>query len=179
MLFVWKWTNNDLLRMLSISYELSRECSFLGMYLFLSMISSRKLLVFDISGRQKKKTLFSKCFLICSSLKILLAMRMVQSGCFGEALSLHKEIWSGAQKMEKRNYTQRTSKFIWMGFAKCFSRCEFKFMENIIKQVLEEANQTPLDVAWKTRSYQWHGWYIWHWWNRKNNFDKRDYNQIF
>ncbi|WMV32234.1 hypothetical protein MTR67_025619, partial [Solanum verrucosum] len=74
---------------------------------------STKLLVFDI------------CFLICSSLKILLAMRM-----------------------EKRITTLREppNLFGW-DLRNVANRCEFKFMENIIKQVLQEANQTPLDVA--------------------------------
>lgn len=75
-------------------------------------------------------------------------MRMVQSGCFGEALSVHKERLSWAEKMEKRITTLREppNLFGW-DLQNVANRCEFKFMENIIKQVLQEANQTPLDVA--------------------------------
>ncbi|KAH0748038.1 hypothetical protein KY290_027270 [Solanum tuberosum] len=73
---------------------------------------------------------------------------MVQSGCFGEALSVHKERLSWAQKMENRITTLREPPNLsgW-DLQNVANRCEFKFMENIIKQVLQEANQTPLDVA--------------------------------
>uniref|UniRef100_M1AGQ3 NBS-coding resistance gene protein n=1 Tax=Solanum tuberosum TaxID=4113 RepID=M1AGQ3_SOLTU len=56
---------------------------------------------------------------------------------FGEALTIHKEPLFGAHKCTTPNLSPNVEA----------DGHEFKFVENIIKQVLQEVNQTPLDVG--------------------------------
>ncbi|KAK4717813.1 hypothetical protein R3W88_016151 [Solanum pinnatisectum] len=56
---------------------------------------------------------------------------------FGEALAIHKEPLFGARKCTTPNLSPIIEA----------DGHESKFVENIIKQVLQEVNQTPLDVG--------------------------------
>lgn len=83
---------------------------------------------------------------------------------FGEALGIHKEPLFGAHKCTTPNVDADGH--------------ESKFVENIVKQVVQEVNHTPLDVGdTHVKDIELllrndfdetsHGW---HWWNRKNKF---------
>ncbi|XP_059296933.1 disease resistance protein Roq1-like isoform X2 [Lycium ferocissimum] len=71
-----------------------------------------------------------------------------QTGCFGEALAEHKERF-GTERTEKWTaaLTEAANLSGW-DLQNVANGYEFKFMENIIEQVLQELNQTPLDIAW-------------------------------
>ncbi|KAH0637519.1 hypothetical protein KY289_037434 [Solanum tuberosum] len=71
-----------------------------------------------------------------------------QTGSFGEALAKHKERSIGAERMEKWKaaLTEAANLSGW-DLRNIADGHESKFIESIIKQVLQEANQTPLDVA--------------------------------
>lgn len=64
-------------------------------------------------------------------------------------LSIHKEQLFGAQRTEKWTTTLREATNLsgW-NLRNVASGHQSIFLENIIKQVLQEVNQTPLDVAW-------------------------------
>ncbi|XP_055829808.1 uncharacterized protein LOC129899055 isoform X2 [Solanum dulcamara] len=57
---------------------------------------------------------------------------------FGEALAIHKEPLFGAQRIHKCAWDLQNFP----------DGHKSKFVENIIKQVLQEVNQIPLNVAW-------------------------------
>ncbi|KAH0640630.1 hypothetical protein KY285_037216 [Solanum tuberosum] len=71
-----------------------------------------------------------------------------QTGSFGEALAKHKERLFGAERVEKWKaaLTEAANLSGW-DLRNIVDGHESKFIESIIKQVLQEANQTPLDVA--------------------------------
>uniref|UniRef100_M1CI84 ATP binding protein n=3 Tax=Solanum tuberosum TaxID=4113 RepID=M1CI84_SOLTU len=71
-----------------------------------------------------------------------------QTGSFDEALAKHKERFVGAERMEKWKaaLTEAANLSGW-DLRNVADGHEAKFIENIIKQVLREVNQTPLDVA--------------------------------
>ncbi|KAL3360075.1 hypothetical protein AABB24_016530 [Solanum stoloniferum] len=71
-----------------------------------------------------------------------------QTGSFGEALAKHKERLFGAERMEKWKaaLTEAASLSGW-DLQNMADGHESKFIGSIIKQVLQEVNQTPLDVA--------------------------------
>ncbi|KAK6781250.1 hypothetical protein RDI58_023434 [Solanum bulbocastanum] len=71
-----------------------------------------------------------------------------QTGSFGEALIKHKERSFGAERMEKWKaaLTEAANLSGW-DLRNVADGHESKFIESIIKQVLQEVNQTPLDVA--------------------------------
>ncbi|XP_060179975.1 disease resistance protein RUN1-like [Lycium barbarum] len=71
-----------------------------------------------------------------------------QTGCFGEALATHK-VRFGAQKIEKWTsaLTEAANLSGW-DLQNVVDGHESKFIGSIIQQVLQEVNQTPLDVAW-------------------------------
>nr|XP_016457588.1 PREDICTED: disease resistance protein TAO1-like [Nicotiana tabacum] len=68
---------------------------------------------------------------------------------FGDALAKHKERPFGAQRVEKWRaaLTQAANLSGW-DLQNVTDGHESKFIEKIIQQVLQEVNQTPLDVAW-------------------------------
>ncbi|XP_059302373.1 disease resistance protein Roq1-like isoform X10 [Lycium ferocissimum] len=72
-----------------------------------------------------------------------------QTDCFGEALARHKQQSFGAQRMDKWKaaLTEAANLSGW-DLQNVANGHESKFIESIIKQVLQEVNQTPLDVAW-------------------------------
>ncbi|XP_059277143.1 disease resistance protein RUN1-like isoform X2 [Lycium ferocissimum] len=72
-----------------------------------------------------------------------------QNGCFGEALAMLKERSFGAQRMDKWTtaLTEAANLSGW-NLRNIADGHESRFIESIIKQVLQEVNQTPLDVAW-------------------------------
>ncbi|WMV48342.1 hypothetical protein MTR67_041727 [Solanum verrucosum] len=71
-----------------------------------------------------------------------------QTGSFGEALAKHKERLFGAERMEKWKaaLTEAANLSGW-DLRNMADGHESKFIGSIIKQVLQEVNQTPLDVA--------------------------------
>ncbi|KAH0739126.1 hypothetical protein KY290_037831 [Solanum tuberosum] len=71
-----------------------------------------------------------------------------QNGSFGEDLEKHKDRLFGAQRMEKWKaaLTEAANLSGW-DLRNVADGHESKFIESIIKQVLQEVNQTPLDVA--------------------------------
>ncbi|KAH0641304.1 hypothetical protein KY285_037890 [Solanum tuberosum] len=71
-----------------------------------------------------------------------------QTGTFDEALKKHKERLVGAERMEKWKaaLTEAASLSGW-DLQNMADGHESKFIGSIIKQVLQEVNQTPLDVA--------------------------------
>ncbi|KAH0739940.1 hypothetical protein KY290_038645 [Solanum tuberosum] len=71
-----------------------------------------------------------------------------QTGSFGEALAKHKERLFGAERMEKWKaaLTEAANLSGW-DLQNMADGHESKFIACIIKQVLQEVNQTPLDVA--------------------------------
>ncbi|XP_015170539.1 TMV resistance protein N-like [Solanum tuberosum] len=71
-----------------------------------------------------------------------------QTGSFGEALAKHKERSIGTERMEKWKaaLTEAANLSGW-DLRNVADGHESKFIESIIKQVLQEVNQTPLDVA--------------------------------
>ncbi|XP_049388265.1 disease resistance protein Roq1-like [Solanum stenotomum] len=71
-----------------------------------------------------------------------------QTGSFGEALEKHKERLFGTQRVEKWKaaLTEAANLSGW-DLRNIADGHESKFIESIIEQVLQEANQTPLDVA--------------------------------
>ncbi|XP_033509467.1 disease resistance protein RUN1-like isoform X2 [Nicotiana tomentosiformis] len=72
-----------------------------------------------------------------------------QTGIFGEALAKHKERLFGAQRVEKwRAALTEAANLSGWDLQNVADGHESKFIENIIQQVLQEVNQTPLDVAW-------------------------------
>nr|XP_016497030.1 PREDICTED: TMV resistance protein N-like [Nicotiana tabacum] len=72
-----------------------------------------------------------------------------QTGLFGEALAKHKERSIGAQRVEKwRAALTEAANLSGWDLQNVADGHESKFIENIIQQVLQEVNQTPLDVAW-------------------------------
>ncbi|KAF3616833.1 putative TMV resistance protein N-like isoform X2 [Capsicum annuum] len=72
-----------------------------------------------------------------------------QTGCFGEALVALKERSFGVQRMDKWTdaLTEAANLSGW-DLQNVADGHESKFIESIVKQVLQEVNQTPLDVAW-------------------------------
>ncbi|KAH0641400.1 hypothetical protein KY285_037986 [Solanum tuberosum] len=71
-----------------------------------------------------------------------------QNGSFGEALEKHKERLVGAERMEKwRAALTEAANLSGWDLRNVADGHESKFIESIIKQVLQEINQTPLDVA--------------------------------
>lgn len=66
-----------------------------------------------------------------------------------KALSIYKEQLFGAQRTEKWKTTLREATNLsgW-NLRNVASGHQSIFLENIIKQVLQDVNQTPLDVAW-------------------------------
>ncbi|XP_033511363.1 disease resistance protein RUN1-like [Nicotiana tomentosiformis] len=72
-----------------------------------------------------------------------------QTGLFGEYLAKHKERPFGAQRVEKwiAALTEAANLSGW-DLQNVADGHESKFIEKIIQQVLQEVNQTPLDVAW-------------------------------
>nr|XP_016472621.1 PREDICTED: TMV resistance protein N-like isoform X2 [Nicotiana tabacum] len=72
-----------------------------------------------------------------------------QTGLFGEALAKHKERSIGAQMVQKWTaaLTEAANLSGW-DLQNVADGHESKFIEKIIQQVLQEVNQTPLDVAW-------------------------------
>ncbi|XP_070019039.1 disease resistance protein RUN1-like [Nicotiana sylvestris] len=72
-----------------------------------------------------------------------------QTGLFGEALAKHKERSIGAQTVEKwRAALTEAANLSGWDLQNVADGHESKFVETIIQQVLQEVNQTPLDVAW-------------------------------
>ncbi|XP_009799386.1 disease resistance protein RUN1-like isoform X1 [Nicotiana sylvestris] len=72
-----------------------------------------------------------------------------QTGLFGEALAKHKERSIGLQMVEKwRDALTEAANFCGWDLQNVADGHESKFIEKIIQQVLQEVNQTPLDVAW-------------------------------
>nr|XP_016500254.1 PREDICTED: disease resistance protein TAO1-like isoform X2 [Nicotiana tabacum] len=72
-----------------------------------------------------------------------------QTGLFGEALAKHKERPFGAQRAEKwRAALTEAANLSGWDLQNVADGHESKFIEKIIQQVLQEVNQTPLDVAW-------------------------------
>ncbi|XP_070021513.1 disease resistance protein RUN1-like isoform X2 [Nicotiana sylvestris] len=72
-----------------------------------------------------------------------------QTGLFGEALAKHKERPFGAQRVEKwRDALTEAANLSGWDLQNVADGHESKFIEKIIQQVLQEVNQTPLDVAW-------------------------------
>nr|XP_016463294.1 PREDICTED: disease resistance protein TAO1-like [Nicotiana tabacum] len=72
-----------------------------------------------------------------------------QTGLFGEALAKHKERPFGAQMVEKwRAALTEAANLSGWDLQNVADGHESKFIEKIIQQVLQEVNQTPLDVAW-------------------------------
>nr|XP_009794126.1 PREDICTED: TMV resistance protein N-like [Nicotiana sylvestris] len=72
-----------------------------------------------------------------------------QTGLFGEALAKHKERPFGAQMVEKwRAALTEAANLSGWDLKNVADGHESKFIEKIIQQVLQEVNQTPLDVAW-------------------------------
>nr|XP_016508750.1 PREDICTED: disease resistance protein TAO1-like [Nicotiana tabacum] len=72
-----------------------------------------------------------------------------QTGLFGEALAKHKERSIGAQMVEKwRAALTEAANLSGWHLQNVADGHESKFIEKIIQQVLQEVNQTPLDVAW-------------------------------
>uniref|UniRef100_M1BUA6 Tir-nbs-lrr resistance protein n=1 Tax=Solanum tuberosum TaxID=4113 RepID=M1BUA6_SOLTU len=71
-----------------------------------------------------------------------------QTGSFGEALAKHKERSFGVQRVEnwKAALTEAANLSGW-DLRNIADGHESKFIGSIIKQVLQEVNQTPLDVA--------------------------------
>ncbi|KAK4732844.1 hypothetical protein R3W88_025832 [Solanum pinnatisectum] len=71
-----------------------------------------------------------------------------QTGSFGEALVKHKERSFGAERVEKWKaaLTEAANLSGWH-LRNVADGHESKFIKSIIKQVLQEVNQTPLDVA--------------------------------
>ncbi|WMV48343.1 hypothetical protein MTR67_041728 [Solanum verrucosum] len=71
-----------------------------------------------------------------------------QTGSFGEALAKHKERLFGAERMEKWKaaLTEAANLSGW-DLRNIADGHESKFIGSIIKQVLQEVNQRPLDVA--------------------------------
>ncbi|KAH0637512.1 hypothetical protein KY285_037214 [Solanum tuberosum] len=71
-----------------------------------------------------------------------------QTGSFGEGLAKHKERSIGAERMEKWKaaLTEAANLSGW-DLRNMADGHESKFIGSIIKQVLQEVNQTPLDVA--------------------------------
>ncbi|KAH0635077.1 hypothetical protein KY284_037863 [Solanum tuberosum] len=71
-----------------------------------------------------------------------------QTGSFGEGLAKHKERLFGAERMEKWKaaLTEAANLSGW-DLRNMADGHESKFIGSIIKQVLQEVNQTPLDVA--------------------------------
>ncbi|XP_049388262.1 disease resistance protein RUN1-like [Solanum stenotomum] len=71
-----------------------------------------------------------------------------QTGSFGEALAKHKERLFGAERMEKwKAALTEASNLSGWDLRNMADGHESKFIGSIIKQVLQEVNQTPLDVA--------------------------------
>ncbi|XP_016566173.2 disease resistance protein RUN1 [Capsicum annuum] len=72
-----------------------------------------------------------------------------QSGCFGEGFAMRKERSFGDERMEKWKaaLTEAANLSGW-DLQNVANGHESKFIESIIKQVLQVVNQTPLDVAW-------------------------------
>ncbi|XP_006360970.2 TMV resistance protein N-like [Solanum tuberosum] len=68
-----------------------------------------------------------------------------QTGCFGEALAMLKERSFEVERMKKwtDSLTETANLSGWD-----LQIHESKFIESIVKQVLQEVNQTPLDVSW-------------------------------
>nr|XP_016491657.1 PREDICTED: TMV resistance protein N-like [Nicotiana tabacum] len=72
-----------------------------------------------------------------------------QTGLFGEAFAKHKERPFGAQRVEKwRAALTEAANLSGWDLQNVADGHESKFIEKIIQQVLQEVNQTPLDVAW-------------------------------
>ncbi|OIT35602.1 PREDICTED: disease resistance protein TAO1-like isoform X2 [Nicotiana attenuata] len=72
-----------------------------------------------------------------------------QTGLFGEYLAKHKERPFGAQRVEKwRAALTEAANLSGWDLQNVADGYESKFIEKIIQQVLQEVNQTPLDVAW-------------------------------
>ncbi|XP_070021903.1 disease resistance protein Roq1-like isoform X2 [Nicotiana sylvestris] len=72
-----------------------------------------------------------------------------QTGLFGEALAKHKERPFGVQRVEKwRVALTEAANLSGWDLQNVVDGHESKFIEKIIQQVLQEVNQTPLDVAW-------------------------------
>nr|XP_016496970.1 PREDICTED: disease resistance protein TAO1-like isoform X1 [Nicotiana tabacum] len=72
-----------------------------------------------------------------------------QTGLFGKALAKHKERSFGAQRVEKwRAALTEAANLSGWDLQNVADGHESKFIEKIIQQVLQEVNQTPLDVAW-------------------------------
>ncbi|KAG5588464.1 hypothetical protein H5410_048898 [Solanum commersonii] len=72
-----------------------------------------------------------------------------QTGCFGEALAMLMERSFEVERMKKwtDTLTQAANLSGW-DLQNVVDGHESKFIESIVKQVLLEVNQTPLDVAW-------------------------------
>ncbi|XP_015170529.1 TMV resistance protein N-like [Solanum tuberosum] len=71
-----------------------------------------------------------------------------QTGSFGEALAKHKEQLFGVQRVEKwRAALTEAANLSGWDLRNMADGHESKFIGSIIKQVLQEVNQTPLDVA--------------------------------
>nr|XP_016508749.1 PREDICTED: disease resistance protein TAO1-like [Nicotiana tabacum] len=72
-----------------------------------------------------------------------------QTGLFDEALAKHKERPFGGQMVEKwRAALTEAANLSGWHLQNVAGGHESKFIETIIQQVLQEVNQTPLDVAW-------------------------------
>nr|XP_016505080.1 PREDICTED: TMV resistance protein N-like [Nicotiana tabacum] len=72
-----------------------------------------------------------------------------KTGLFGEALAKHKERPFGAQRVEKwRAALTEAANLSGWDLQNVADGHESKFIEKIIQVVLQEVNQTPLDVAW-------------------------------
>nr|XP_016491655.1 PREDICTED: TMV resistance protein N-like isoform X2 [Nicotiana tabacum] len=72
-----------------------------------------------------------------------------QTGLFGEALAKHKERPFGDEMVEKwRDALTQAANLSGWDLQNVADGHESKFIEKIIQQVLQEVNQTPLDVAW-------------------------------
>uniref|UniRef100_A0A1S4DNW8 TMV resistance protein N-like n=1 Tax=Nicotiana tabacum TaxID=4097 RepID=A0A1S4DNW8_TOBAC len=72
-----------------------------------------------------------------------------QTGLFGEALAKHKERSFGAQRVERwRVALTEAANLSGWNLQNMVDGHESKFIEKIIQQVLQEVNQTPLEVAW-------------------------------
>ncbi|KAL3360073.1 hypothetical protein AABB24_016528, partial [Solanum stoloniferum] len=71
-----------------------------------------------------------------------------QTGSFGEALAKHKELSIGVQRVEKwRAALTEAANLSGWDLRNMADGHESKFIGSIIKQVLQEVNQKPLDVA--------------------------------